>query len=281
MALSTQTNPWGTGSWGLKAWGGGSPGVMVSNAFAAGWTLVRVTLAGVALQQSSVGVGDALNPRTWKVTRKDTGQSLTVIGVSKLSSFVFDLALLSPVGDFNVQQTLDASALLAANGTPVLPSALFDFAGVQPTRTNNAEVLSPFTRLPTQDLFNAQVPQPGIIPATLGYGLNGDYLNVSGIELTKKMILRRWTTARNGFFHLPGFGAGLQPKQIIRNADIPSLQQLLQNLALQEPDVVACTVSIVVYPAQGVLYAIGKVTTSSGESDTVNMPLGPSSGVTF
>ena len=274
---------WGISRRGTSGWGGTSATVSVANAFAAGSTVVRVTLNGVPLAADPLAAGDALNPNTWMVTRLDTDQVLPVIDVALVQSpNVFDLSLLLPLANALTQHEINASALLSAGGAPCIPPSTFTFNGAQASREPGPEAAPNWMRSPTQDLRNDMAPTDNTPPATLVLGPNGDYVNVSGPDLTAKMILRRYTTARGAFFHLPNFGAGLQPKALVRTADIPTLQKNLQSQAEMEPTVKSATVQVLIDPANQILYALTNAVDTSGQPvSPVRTPLGSSAGIQF
>ncbi len=200
------------------------------------------------------------------MTNLSTGQALTVIGVAPVSTGVFDLALLVALGDCHTEHELDASGVDSAGGVPCWPPQTFTFFGVLASRQINQETGPTWMRPPVQDFKNDQSSLSAQNPAgTLSIGPNGDYFNVSGNALTRKLILRRFTTKPGGFFHLPNYGAGLQAKSVIRVSDIRQLQTKLNQQAQLEPTVVSAALTVTVNAAAQVLYVSGSVQTTSGQ----------------
>jgi hypothetical protein len=66
---------------------------------------------------------------------------------------------------------------------------------------------------------------------------NGDIENVTGIPSTKLRCLRRTTTMKNAFAHLPGYGTGFQPKIPMTTNRVGALKNDLAQQLKSEPDV--------------------------------------------
>lgn len=100
-----------------------------------------------------------------------------------------------------------------------------------------------------QDLANPSVPRDVLQqPALLGtYQLTdtGDFgLDKSSEASLRKRLIRRVTTAANGFFHLPGYGAMPKLKGLLTVDAAERLQARIRAQVLQEPDVVDASVVV-------------------------------------
>jgi hypothetical protein len=106
---------------------------------------------------------------------------------------------------------------------------------------------------------------PGIEPAlgTFQYAADGDYQNDAGLENLKKRVIRRLTTKRGSFAHLPNYGLDLPEKGPMR----PGVMRQVQSQAIAqvqaEEGVVSATVSVS-SPAPGVLLLGVRVQASTG-----------------
>ncbi len=100
-----------------------------------------------------------------------------------------------------------------------------------------------------QDLANPSVPRDALVlPPALGtYQLTdaGDFgLDKSAEASLRKRLLRRVTTAANGFFHLPGYGAMPKLKGLLTVDAVEKLQARIRAQCLQEPDVLDVKVTL-------------------------------------
>jgi hypothetical protein len=78
-----------------------------------------------------------------------------------------------------------------------------------------------------------------------------DYEAQVGVELTKKLILRRLTSGPDAYMHLgEGYGAGLRLKEPVRN--VTRFRARVKAQVLLEPDVAEANVSVELAPT-GVL----------------------------
>jgi len=117
--------PWGLGGWG----GGGGAALYVAGAYAVSNRTIRVILSTAPLAASPYGVGDALNPETWVVTRLDTDAVLTVLQTASDGGTAWDLTFLLPLPQFAIVVKVDAGALLDAGGGAILPPSVAECPG--------------------------------------------------------------------------------------------------------------------------------------------------------
>lgn len=65
-----------------------------------------------------------------------------------------------------------------------------------------------------------------------------------GLEAVRKRIIRRMITSKGGFYYLPDYGLGIQPKTLVRQTSRSILEADIREQILSEPDVVAVSVQI-------------------------------------
>jgi hypothetical protein len=218
---------------------------------------IQVTASGPLLQRSVVLTGDSMNPSTWQLNRLDTGETLKIVSVTVLSPTQVLLHTLFPLPISTVQLEVSSTTLLDANGNPADPSALCygttEGAYATPQQSAITATTAP------QDLLNRQFPAPLNQTSPLGtsaYGTpgslsgtlviaGGDYANQSGLDLLRKLIIRRLTATPGDFAHIPQYGVGLKVKQPLPVGDLVKLQASIKQQIMQEPDVetVAATVT--------------------------------------
>jgi hypothetical protein len=240
---------WGLDPFGITPYGSNEAGVgiHVLSAVAIATNEVQVNLSGDVLASSSSGIGDALNPTTWLIQRLDNGEIFTPVEVVQLSPTSFGIFTLEPFGPASVQHQVSSSTLLDQSGNLIVPPRSAKFAGVVDLNTVGNAALLANRRVASTDLANVQSPNnvESLIGGTLLIDASGDYTTVTGVELVKKLILRRLTTRPGGFFHLPAYGIGLKVKEKIPITDLPKLKAEIERQTLLEPEVdtVAATVS--------------------------------------
>lgn len=262
--------------WGLGTWGGTSGGswglgfaanLEIVDARTVAMNIVRVTFNQQPLL--SAGVGGALNPNTWELVRTTTNEILPVVAVKQVAPEKVDLLLLTRgVTDFNVTYQLDAPTLLDTLGSPATVTTA-SFLGLGANVPDRARV----DRRET-DIANPPFPQSGI-PNTIQTLPGGDYAKETGRPLFTKLILRRMATRRGEFAHLPTYGLGLQPKELIRPFELPRIRREIQTELEREANVRTATANLTWRPDQGILSIQTRVFLTSGEviDETVNVPI--------
>lgn len=251
---------WGTGSWGTGTWGGVSvftTNLFVSNAFALTTNTVRVVFSVPPDVSSNTAVGSATNPASWSVTRLDSGFSFTVTLVEQVAipeesevvptsidpTTTFDVHVLEPLGSLAITHQIAALGILReSDGAAMVPPTTFDFLGLGFTQTERPNAVVQ-RQIVAVDVANPPFPPTGFsIGGTLQINAFGDYEAVRGAELVRKLIIRRLTTPRGGFVHLPDYGIGFAVKEKIPSSDLIRLRAILEQQVLLEPEVEACSV---------------------------------------
>jgi phage baseplate assembly protein W len=204
--------------------------------------LVRVELSRSALAQDSAGLGDALNPRTWIVSRVDTGVTFTVLSVREVGSAVpasvFELLLLQQLWPYGVSHKVHAPLLRDENGWAAEAPLEATFDGCQ------AQVFT--AQASAQALVDLAKPQlnDGLGGAVFNIGASGDYDVESGTSLLKKLFIRRLTTNPGEFFHLTQYGIGLRLKEPLNTPRLAQLRAEVERQLRLEPEVDNASASV-------------------------------------
>lgn len=142
--------PYGAGYWGT--------GVSIvptaeANAFAVGDRKVRIVLAFEPLHESSTNEGDALNPRTWSITDLGSGKVYTVMAVTMVDAFTYDLVTFEVFPNHYGTLELKTATLIAANGIP-FPTIEEQFGGAYLAAANTNELLAAAQGFGIKDIAN-------------------------------------------------------------------------------------------------------------------------------
>ncbi len=222
---------WGTGPWGTGPWGtGGSPDLFLVSAFPTSERTVVVELSKAPRQVSVIGEGDALNPVSWTVTNQATGEDLIVLA-SRLfnQTFIFELYTLKKLGDHLSTQRVQSLTLRDTNDVLLISPTFIDFPGCK-----RAQIAATDDSL--VDLRSNTV-EGDIAAATLVTTSGGDYETHSGVELLRKLVIRRLVTDPGAFFHYdPSYGLGIAVKEPLRITDLPTLKKAVERQVSREPE---------------------------------------------
>jgi hypothetical protein len=239
-------SPYGTSALGMPT------EMSVGFAFASSIRRVRVRLTSPPRMKTKSVPGDALNPKSWSVTRLDTLESLFVLQVEPVNSTTFDLYTMKKFGDYPIEHEVRAELLFSMGGSEVVAPVSAMFWGVTWIFPTTPDI--PFT----SDL---KYVQPGVFDVDSG----GDYSNISELEVLKKVLLRKLTTVPASFFHLPNFGIGLRAKEPFSTTDLLKLKKQIELAALEEPEVLQAVV-MMSFSADGILIIKLQVRTSDNQS---------------
>lgn len=232
--------------YGISAYGLGPYGsvtavttITVLEAWAISTHGVRVGLSSEPQHVDTYADGDALNPTSWQVVNADTGHALTVVAAQMFDATQVDLTTLDALGDHLETHTVTAVGLISADGFVVTTPISADFLGV-------VQTVDPIEAARSEDFRDRDLAaQPFQATRSTGAGsalsiaADGDFETESGLSLTRKLILRRLSTRRGAFRHLPEFGIeGFTEKEpIVSSADLSTRLREIEDQALQEPDV--------------------------------------------
>ena len=237
---------WGAAPWGTSAWGTGfGPTLTVEMVRAATIRSARVRLSQPPLLKSTIVPGDGYNPNTWYVENLTTGELLTVEAIARISAVEVEVFTVETLPPYPQQFRVGAPTLLTAIGVLMSPPSYGDAWGLTfvSQQTEAHQLL---------DLKNPQLPlndQPG---GTLNVPPGGDYDVHTGIDVLRKLVIRRLTTAPGSFFHMPDYGIGLRLKEPLVTPDLVRLRADIQQQLLKEPEFDAVQAAVALTP-DGVL----------------------------
>ncbi len=240
---------WGEESWGEGPWGS-SGAVVVGSLFmlaadAVSERQVQVLLSAPPLADSTIGVGDALNPLTWSVSRLDTGEELVPMAVRMIGSTIVELYLLKKLAAGLIRHRVRSTTLVDPGKVPIVPPTSVDFPGcVKDVPALVPQGISDIANVPTS---------PDQFGGVFVVDSSGDYAHDTGEAFLEKLILRRLTTSPNEYFYLAGYGLGIQQKQPLRISDMPKLQAAAQIQLMQEPEFLNVQAQIIL-TSNNVLY---------------------------
>jgi len=233
---------YGTSAYGLGSYGGGGGTLSVDRAWAISTHGVHVELTAAARAIDAFDIGDALNPVTWSVVKRDSGEILTVISsemADDATATKFNLTVLEPLGDATVVHTVGSDELLAADLSAIVAPYTAEFRGV-----TEGSIVEPnqVRRQRWRDLANpVRIDGAnGHLVGSIVIGSDGDYDTEEGEAVARKMVIRRVTTPRGAFRHLPNFGVGFLIKEPLpQGGDLAKLSKEVEDQVLQEPDITA------------------------------------------
>jgi hypothetical protein len=200
----------GAGAFGAMSFGSGG-GLDVAEAEQVATNAIRVRVSGDVPIMNRGDVRDALYDRAWTLDApNDPGVHIPrVIWVERETSNTVILYLDAQLEGPGHRYRVIASPTLIGAPRPVSArSAELLTFGEQKTRTNKQTRKS-------FDLANR---------GTFEADADGDYRNDAGLEGVKKRVMRRLTTGKGAFAHLPNYGLMLPLKRTISIGDLRSLQ---------------------------------------------------------
>lgn len=249
----------GLGPYGTSGFGGGGSSLSILRAWAISTHGVHVELTAPARAIDAFDIGDALNPITWTVTRLDTGDPLTVIGVAQsedASATKFDLTTLEPLGDATISHRVESVELLAADGSLIVAPYNADFPGVTEGLAVEPNLVR---RQRWRDLANPATVDGanGHLVGSIVIGSDGDYDTEEGEAVARKMVMRRITTPRGAFRHLPNFGVGFLIKEPLPGGgDLSKLSKEVEDQVMAEPDIAAARAEVRILAANVILIRV-------------------------
>jgi len=251
--MTTTPYGWGLSPWGTYPWGFGTYSTLsILNAFPISNRILHIVLSKEPAHVSPFNVGDALNPRTWLLQRTDTNQYYTTLSVRPGALYLeWDIYVLESLAPYGIPHTVFATSLVDTLGSSIVYPGSASFTGcgaVDPA----AKTVQP------HDIKN---------DSQLGMSIDasGDYARQSGVDLLKKLILRRITTAPGEFFYLTDYGLGIRLKEPLSTSDLVKLKAELQRQIMREPDIRSVQVGLSM-TTDGILYITVSAVMSSGSS---------------
>jgi hypothetical protein len=265
---------WGTGGWGVSPWGGGVlTGPTIIGTYAISDRIVHVTLDLPARAVSPTTLGDALCPGTWSITNTTSGQTWTILSVRQVSSTEFELLTLERLDDYVTTLVVATAYLLDASGTVSGATSSGTFLGVVEEALSTNQKRTANKGLSLVDVANPPTPNSPV-GGTLELMSSGDYLQVGGDALLRKLVLRRLTTSPGEFWYLPDYGLGIQEKVVLLQNDVRALKQAIESTVLEEPDVEACSAKVVLGNNQ-LLIQLKVLSKTTGQTIDVGLAVSP------
>lgn len=242
----------GTSTFGLGPYGlAGSAVLSVDSAYVTSERSVVVVLTKTPLQNSTIGVGDALNPASWSIVRTDDSTVFHILA-SRLytGTTEFELYTLEKFYDYSVTHTVAALGLVEPSGASIVVPTSTTFPGCKVPK-------SPTTPRGIVDLANPPFADQ-TVAGNYQVDSTGDYVNHSGEEFLRKIIIRRLSTDPGGFFYLDQYGLGLQLKEPIPITDLGKLKAQIELQVGKEPEFSAVSARVGL-TASGILSILVRV----------------------
>lgn len=230
---------WGQDPYGITPYGGAEAGLGLSilSAVATATNQVLVQLNTQPLDQTPSGPGDALNPNTWTIQRLDTGAFLHPVDVEPESTTSFLITTLEQFAPYTVIHAVSSNTLLDTAGNLLVAPRSAQFAGLLAYDLSTNDRFAASKQVASRDIANPPFSVANQIGGTLIVTGQGDYANVSGVDLIKKLVFRRLTTTPGAFFHLPDYGVGINEKSPYSISDLTKLKANIENQIMREPEV--------------------------------------------
>jgi hypothetical protein len=243
--LTIATRGWGFNRFGVSPYGDSitSAGLSLVSAYAITTHSLRVRLSGIPLHQSAWTRGDATNPCTWTIQRQSDSTYLHPIGVTPISSTEYEIITFEALGTYRDAYRVSSDALLDVAKHSLIAPKSADFYGLlgASEATDNAKIAA--RRSQSVDLANRFTPTGGL-DGTLTITSSGDYGNSTGVELEKKLLLRRLVSSPGDFFHLPNYGCDWKVKDLIRINELNQRKTATEKQLSQEPNLENVSVSL-------------------------------------
>jgi hypothetical protein len=211
-ALGLTSGGFGAGPFGSMTFGSGG-GLDVAEAIQVATNAIRVRLSGDVPIMNRGDVRDALYDRAWTLDAPyDPGVHIPLVyWVERESSSTVILFLDADLEGPHRRYRVIASPMLIGETRPISGrSAEFLTFGEAKTKTNQQ----------TRKSFDIGNRAPG----TFETDADGDYRNDAGLEGVKKRVMRRLTTGKGAFAHLPNYGLKLPLKRTYSIGDLRMLQ---------------------------------------------------------
>ena len=259
--VSVRPPGWGFDDKGLLPYGDATSGIgaHLTKALAISTREVDVSVSNLVQDNSPFLAGDALNPATWLVQRLDTLAFLTVTSVTQIGTYTYRLLCLEEFGPVTATHRASSSVLRDVSGSVITSPQRADFLGLLDENKTSIQAQFAASNNSTRDIANPQVPSDNWFAGTLQLNAAGDYKLESGKQLVRKLILRRLISTPGDFFHMPGYGLGIQLKEPIPPSQLGALKTQIEQQARQEPEVEAARASVTL-ASNGVLTVKVRVT---------------------
>lgn len=261
---------WGTAEWGTSGWGAPGLGDLLElvSAVAVRENLVRLTFNHPLRYTDVRGRIDAADPRNYAIDavvdsvgadglspRPVTPILIKLAAVANAGGRVIDVWLdrrLSPypaMYEARCLRTVAANCAALGTSTALFPGLVW----APPVAANET---TPATDLANPGYESAAIPGSSQILGVYPVTAQGDYGTDQGLVSYKKRIVRRLTTRRGAFAHLPNYGVGLLDE--VKRLALPSTRQKIaadaEGQIRQEPETLAVEVRITTGARPGVFF---------------------------
>lgn len=245
---------YGLGTWGLDYFGT-DPSLYLQNAVAVTTHSVLVTTSTPVRATSPLSPGDALNPRSWTVTRVTGGLNYTVVGVLPVTERRFQLFLRTALASSNYLHRVTSTVLQSSTGLLISAPYYAEFRGVAPAEAI-VDRYRPF------DLASTE-----IVGGSLKTNEAGGYVRVYGDDLIRKMVIRRLVTMPGAYFHIApsDFGQDLKIKEPLRVSSLSTMKVQIEEEIRKEPGVIGAVANLSL--TGGILTIKARIQTDSGETE--------------
>jgi len=262
--------PWGSGGWGATPWGDGSgsaaplTGFYVVSAEALTSNTVLVTLSENVIAVSPIGPGDATNVANWVLIREDTNATVLILLIEPGTDPA--TVIITGLGSWkrNVRYRVEAANLVSTTDDLLVDPKFAEFEALAVAPGPDA----------TQTPGLIDIKDPVVDTA-------GDYVLESGIDMLKKLIIRRLTTAPGAFFHLADhdYGLGLRDKEIYRGTDLVILRTGIERQVKLEPEIAAVAADVELTSDNVLFVRLRGRLKASGQSFDISFPVSSGQGV--
>lgn len=265
---------WGGGPWGVTPWGGGlvtlgATDFWLLSAVAVRENVVRLTFSRSVYWSQWHDPGDGSRASYYSVAEVTgtvgiDGNPARAVAVAEVRRAVDDpLALVTQVdvvtdrmfSPQGARYVASVANLISVTGTPIDPAhSSFEFDGVY----RGLPRPLPDMQLSAADIANPQslsalldplpVTTDDAMLGTYQTDVTGDYAQDEGMTSLRKRIIRRLTTRKGAFAHMPDYGV-LMPanvKQLARAGLRQAIAADAEQQVMREPEVVSASVQLVV-----------------------------------
>ncbi len=291
---------WGEGPWGLTPWGGGSlelsgTSFEVLRAIAIRENVVRVFFSQAVYWSAWHDAGDASRANRYQITAIEgtvgiDGLPVRPVAVAFVERSVppdvlalsVDVVVDRPFSPWGAQYLVEVGQIRSFSGNDLDPTkrtAIFDGlyralpSALTDLQVANNDIANPQTLSALLDPM--PITTDSRMLGTYQPDTTGDYARDEGVTSYRKRVIRRLTTRKGAFAHLPGYGV-LYPmalKQLGKAGLREALAADAEDQVRAEPETVDVKVSI---RQEGSLTRfIVRVKTKAGASLDLDVPFAP------
>jgi hypothetical protein len=248
---------WAFGTWGSSPWGGfedPTAALQVQGAYAVGENRVRISYTVPVAFRTGLS-GDAAFRKAYTISTAggvpNDGKAVRAVMatiVELVDAQTVDVWLDRPMSPHAAIYTISASGVTGLAGEELDEAAsAASFLGLRAPDEYPIYAMPASRDVAHPDTLSAQLdplPDAGVEAALGGIPTDatGDYATDEGVVSYKKRVWRRILARKNGYSHLPGYGAGLlqQLKKLARPSTRQQIASDVEVQILQEPETIRC-----------------------------------------